>query len=35
MIKSFEEFTYDHGSHSVEAIKREIREMKINILEGK
>lgn len=34
-IKTFEEFARDIGAHHEESIKREIREMKINILEGK
>jgi hypothetical protein len=32
---TFEEFVHDIGVYREEAIKREIREMKINILEGK
>ena len=34
-IKTFEEFARDIGAHHEESIKREIREMKIKILEGK
>lgn len=34
-VPTFEEFARDIGMHREEAIKREIREMKINIVEGK
>jgi len=35
IVPTFEEFARDIGMHRKDAIKREIREMKINILEGK